>query len=87
MLALKWVRDDAAESGGDASRVLIFGQSGGGAKCASLMATPAAKGLFHRVMTMSGQQIKGASMEIASERANRVLEKMGVKPGPILPGS
>ena len=68
VLALKWVRDNIAEFGGDPSRVLIFGQSGGGAKCAALMATPAAKGLFHRVMTMSGQQIKGASIEIASGR-------------------
>jgi para-nitrobenzyl esterase len=42
------------------------------------MATPAAKGLFHRVMTMSGQQIKGASIEIASGRAKTVLAKMGV---------
>jgi para-nitrobenzyl esterase len=57
--------------------VLIFGQSGGGAKCAALMATPVAHGLFHRVMTMSGQQIKGASIEIASGRAQTVLEKMG----------
>jgi para-nitrobenzyl esterase len=81
ILALKWVRDNIAEFGGDPSRVLIFGQSGGGAKCAALMATPAAKGLFHRVMTMSGQQIKGASIEIASVRAKTVLEKMGVVPG------
>jgi len=81
VLALKWVRDNIAAFGGDPSRVLIFGQSGGGAKCATLMATPAAKGLFHRVMTMSGQQIKGASIEIASTRARTVLEKMGVKPG------
>ena len=66
VLALKWVKENIAEFGGDPSRVLIFGQSGGGAKCAALMATPAAKGLFHRVMTMSGQQIKGASIEIAS---------------------
>jgi para-nitrobenzyl esterase len=80
VLALEWVRDNIAEFGGDASRVLIFGQSGGGAKCAALMATPAAKGLFHRVMTMSGQQIKGASTEIAAGRAKRVLEKMGVDP-------
>jgi para-nitrobenzyl esterase len=41
------------------------------------MATPVAHGLFHRVMTMSGQQIKGASIEIASGRAQTVLEKMG----------
>jgi para-nitrobenzyl esterase len=80
ILALKWVRDNIAEFGGDPSRVLIFGQSGGGAKCAALMATPAAKGLFHRVMSMSGQQIKGASIEIASGRAKTVLEKMGVTP-------
>ncbi|MGA2351059.1 MAG: carboxylesterase family protein [Terracidiphilus sp.] len=81
ILALKWVRENIAEFGGDPSRVLIFGQSGGGAKCAALMATPAAHGLFHRVMTMSGQQIKGASIEIASGRARTVLEKMGVTPG------
>jgi para-nitrobenzyl esterase len=81
VLALKWVRENIAEFGGDPSRVLIFGQSGGGAKCAALMATPAAAGLFHRVMTMSGQQIKGASIEIAADRAKTVLEKMGVAPG------
>jgi para-nitrobenzyl esterase len=80
ILALKWVRDNIEEFGGDPSRVLIFGQSGGGAKCAALMATPAAGGLFHRVMTMSGQQIKGASIEIAADRAKTVLEKMGVTP-------
>ena len=80
VLALEWVRNNIAEFGGDASRVLIFGQSGGGAKCAALMATPAAKSLFHRVMTMSGQQIKGASTEIAAGRAKRILEKMGVDP-------
>jgi para-nitrobenzyl esterase len=81
ILALKWIKENVAEFGGDPSRVLIFGQSGGGAKCASLMATPAARGLFHRVMSMSGQQIKGASIEIAAGRARTVLEKMGVTPG------
>ena len=77
VLALKWVKENIAEFGGDPARVLIFGQSGGGAKCAALMATPVAKGLFQRVMTMSGQQIKGASIEIAAGRAKTVLEKMG----------
>src|SRR5436305_1245445 len=78
VLALHWVRANIAEFGGDATRVLIFGQSGGGAKCAALMATPVAAGLFQRVMTMSGQQIKGASIEIASGRAKTVLEACGV---------
>jgi para-nitrobenzyl esterase len=78
VLALHWVRDNIAEFGGDPSRILIFGQSGGGAKCATLMAMPAAKGLFHRVMTMSGQQVKGASIEIAAKRTNIVLGKLGI---------
>ena len=77
VLALRWIRENIAEFGGDPARVLIFGQSGGGAKCAALMATPVAHGLFHRVMTMSGQQIKGASIEIATGRTKTVLEKLG----------
>jgi para-nitrobenzyl esterase len=78
VLALKWVRENIAEFGGDPSRVLIFGQSGGGAKCATLMAMPAGHGLFHRVMTMSGQQVKGASIDIASKRTEVMLGKLGI---------
>jgi para-nitrobenzyl esterase len=37
VLALQWVRDNAARFGGDPGRVMVFGQSGGGAKIASLM--------------------------------------------------
>ncbi len=80
VLALKWVHENIAEFGGDASRVLIFGQSGGGAKCATLMAMPSARGLFHRVMTMSGQQVKGASVSIASKRTETMLGKLGLTP-------
>jgi para-nitrobenzyl esterase len=81
ILALKWVQENIAEFGGDASRVLIFGQSGGGAKCATLMAMPAAKGLFHRVLTMSGQQVTAKPTVIATEVAKDVLDKLGVKYG------
>jgi para-nitrobenzyl esterase len=73
VLALQWVRDNIAEFGGDASRVMIFGQSGGGAKCATLMAQPVAKGLFHRVLSMSGQQVVGVQRKHATERAKKVL--------------
>ena len=47
MAALQWVKDNAAQFGGDPQNITIFGESGGGAKVLTLMGTPAAKGLFH----------------------------------------
>src|SRR5690349_18478300 len=52
--ALEWVRDNIEAFGGDPGNVMIFGQSGGGGKVVSMMHTPAAKGLFHRVSAQSG---------------------------------
>jgi len=80
ILALKWVRDNIAEFGGDPGCVTIFGQSGGGAKCATLMAMPAARGLFHRVWTMSGQQLTGRTRAHGTETARAVLKKLGLTP-------
>jgi para-nitrobenzyl esterase len=80
VLALQWVRDNAAELGGDAGNVTIFGQSGGGAKCATLMAMPAARGLFHRVWTMSGQQVTGRTREHATADARTVLAALALTP-------
>jgi len=80
VLALQWVRDNIAEFGGDAGNVTIFGQSGGGAKCATLMAMPAARGLFHRVWTMSGQQLTGRKKENALRDAHAVLKALDLTP-------
>lgn len=78
VLALKWVRDNIAAFGGDPSRVLVFGQSGGGAKIATMTAMPAAAGLFHRAITMSGQQVTASGPLHATERARAYLAKLGV---------
>ena len=78
VLALQWVRDNIEEFGGDPARVLIFGQSGGGAKCATLMGMPAAHGLFHRVVSMSGQQITASRRESATERSRAVLAALNM---------
>jgi para-nitrobenzyl esterase len=52
--SLKWVQRNIAAFGGDPGNVTIFGESGGGAKVSTLMASPLAKGLFHRVICESG---------------------------------
>ncbi len=52
--ALRWVRDDIAAFGGDPDNVTIFGESAGGMNVFSLLAAPAARGLFHRAIVQSG---------------------------------
>ena len=78
ILALEWVRENIAEFGGDPNTVMVFGQSGGGAKIATLMATPAAKGLFHRAATMSGQQLTASGPLHATQRAEAFLAALGI---------
>jgi para-nitrobenzyl esterase len=75
--ALQWVRQHAHEFGGDAGNITVFGQSGGGAKIATLMAMPAARGLFQRAWTMSGQQVTAAGPRAASQRARIAMQAVG----------
>jgi len=52
--ALKWAKDNAASFGGNPDNVTIFGESAGGHNVATLLASPLAKGLFHRAILQSG---------------------------------
>ncbi|MGC5025513.1 carboxylesterase/lipase family protein [Tsukamurella sp. DT100] len=51
--ALEWVHRNIAAFGGDPDNVTIFGESAGGNAVTTLLATPAARGLFHRAIAQS----------------------------------
>lgn len=76
--ALQWVRDNIAGFGGDPGNVTIFGESGGAGKVSTLMAMPAAKGLFHRAIAQSGTALRQAEAGAASGLAASLLEKLGL---------
>ncbi|MEO9463774.1 MAG: carboxylesterase family protein [Marinomonas sp.] len=85
--ALQWVREHIAKFGGDPSRIMVFGQSGGGAKIATLMAMPAASGLFHSAATMSGQQVTASGPRNAWSRTQAFMAELGLSgddPRPLL---
>jgi para-nitrobenzyl esterase len=79
--ALQWVRDNIGAFGGDPNKVLIFGQSGGGAKVSTLLAMPSAKGLFHRAVIQSGAGLRGGAREAANKTAETLINELGLKPG------
>ena len=79
--ALKWVKDNIAEFGGDPGNVTIFGQSGGGGKVNTLMAMPTARGLFHKAIAQSGSYyLKAMSAEEGTGLAVALLAALELKP-------
>jgi para-nitrobenzyl esterase len=74
--ALEWVRDNIAGFGGDPDNVLIFGQSGGGAKVGTLMSMPIAKGLFHRAVVQSGSTLRMGDSERSAKLAAAVVAEL-----------
>lgn len=78
--ALEWVRDNIEAFGGNPQNVTIAGQSAGGVNDLSLMISPLAKGLFHRVISQSGG-LQPASFDDGDEYANAVIEALLVIDG------
>jgi para-nitrobenzyl esterase len=76
--ALRWVRNNIEQFGGDPNTVMIFGQSGGGRKVGTLLAMPSAKGLFHRAVIESGPTIQLVEREQAIRVAGMLLAKLNV---------
>jgi para-nitrobenzyl esterase len=76
--ALEWVRDEIEAFGGDPRNVTIFGESAGAMSCATLLAVPRARGLFHRAILQSGAANFRWPPEIAAGLADHILDELGV---------
>ena len=82
--ALEFVRDNVANFGGDPNNVTIFGESAGGFAVTSLLATPSAKGLFHRAIPQSGAaHALGFNADAGREVRDRLIKKLGVEKGDV----
>ena len=76
--ALKWVNENIENFGGDPGNVTIMGQSGGGAKVCVLAAMPEAKGLFHKMVPLSGSTIKANPQEDSRKVGEYILKEAGL---------
>ncbi len=79
--ALRWVRDNIAELGGDPDNVTIFGESAGSMAVCTLLVMPAARGLFSRAIAQSGASLKLPTPEQAAVTAQALLSELGLSAG------
>jgi para-nitrobenzyl esterase len=78
VLALEWVRDNIDRFGGDPDTVMVFGQSGGGRKVATLLTMPGARGLFHRAVIESGATLQLVERDAGARAARELLRTLGL---------
>lgn len=81
--SLEWVNKNIEGFGGDPGNVTIMGQSGGGSKVSIVAAMPAAKGLVHRGVALSGNSISAADKEYAEALGEFIVKEAGLKPSEI----
>jgi para-nitrobenzyl esterase len=77
---LKWVNQSIAQFGGDPNNVMIFGESGGGAKTSCLYTMPAAAPYFNKASIESGPGIRMTTQETAAETTAMLLKELNIAP-------
>ncbi|GAA3439264.1 carboxylesterase/lipase family protein [Kutzneria kofuensis] len=76
--ALRWVRDNIAGFGGDPGNVTVAGQSAGAYSVGTLLAVPAAAGLFHKAILQSGSASRSFDRAPAAGMAEDLLAALGL---------
>lgn len=77
--ALRWLRENIENFGGDPDRIMVFGQSGGGMKTSWLLASPAAAGLVQRAAIHSGPGLRMMERERAAAVSDQLLHHLGLR--------
>lgn len=77
---LKWVNKNIANFGGDPNNVMIWGESGGGAKTSCLYAMPAAAPYFNKASIESGPGVRMTPKEVAAETTLMLLKELNIDP-------
>jgi para-nitrobenzyl esterase len=78
--ALQWVRDNISRFGGDPANVTIFGESAGAHAVATLLAVPAAEGLFTRAIVQSTTNGLVRTADEAAAFAAQLTALLGARP-------
>lgn len=81
--ALEWVNHNITNFGGDPGNVTIMGQSGGGSKVSIVATMPAAKGLVHKAVALSGNSINASNKLMAEKLGEFILKEAGLQPSEI----
>ena len=75
---LKWVHNNIESFGGDPENVMIFGESGGGAKTSCLYTMPAAAPYFNKASIESGPGVRMLTKEMAEQNTEMILRQFGL---------
>ncbi|MBE0698467.1 MAG: carboxylesterase/lipase family protein, partial [Anaerolineaceae bacterium] len=76
---LKWVNQNISAFGGDPNNVMIFGESGGGAKTSCLYAMPEAAPYFNKASIESGPGVRMNTREMAAQTTAWVLKELNIE--------